>query len=144
MPPSQNENDYSDLASFSYFISHKGPILVASLSGLVESEARDLLAQCKAEIEHRLTDNIQGVVLNFSGVTGIANDLVPFWAQLQGMIRSHSVELRLCGIEMSLKEKLMKMGIVRAAETTNSLKDALPEIIGAMKRRSQAPVKKAA
>ena len=141
---SHNENNFSDLEDFSYFISHSGSILVASLSGLCESDAIDLLTQCKEEIENRLTDSVHGVILNFSGVTGIANDLVPFWAQLQSMIRSRQVELRLCGIDNTLYDKLMKLGILRDTETTNTLKDALPDIVGAMKKRSQAPTKKAA
>jgi hypothetical protein len=133
----QNENKFSDLEDFSYFISHSGSILVASLSGLCESDALTLLTQCKNEIESRCTDAIHGVILNFSGVTGIANELAPFWAQLQSMIRGKQLELRLCGIENTLHEKLMKMGILRDIETTNTLQDALPDIVVAMKKRSQ-------
>jgi anti-anti-sigma regulatory factor len=122
--------------NFSYFISHKGAILVASLSGHCEDQAAELLQRCKLEIEELITEKVHGVILNFSGVTSIANDLVPFWAQLQSMIRSRHVELRLCGIENSLKERLHKMGVIRLTETTDSLKEALPEIVMAMKKTS--------
>ena len=142
-----SQNDQSDSKDFSYFISHNGSILVASLSGFCEGDAAVLLVKCKTEIEERITDTIQGVVLNFSGVTGIANDLVPFWAQLQSTIRSHQVELRVCGVESNLKEKLNRMGILRSNEASLSLKEALPEIVVALRRSSHSrhsPAKKVA
>lgn len=133
---SQNENDFSDLESFSYFISHKGPILVATLKGLCEDDAVVQLQQCKMEIETLISESVQGVVLNLSGLTSIANDLVPVWAQLQGMVRAHRVELRICGLEEQIKEKLTKMGIIRLTELSTTLKEALPEIVTAMKKNS--------
>lgn len=139
---SQNENKQSDLESFSYFISNNGCVVVATLSGLCESESHALLQQCKIDIESKICKSVHAVVLNFSGVTGIANDLIPFWAQLQSMIRSNGVELRLCGIESSLKEKLIKMGILRSTETSNTLKDAVFDIVLALKLKSQSTSKK--
>lgn len=125
-----------EVRNFSYFISHNGAILVASLSGFCEDQAAELLQRCKIEIEELMTEKIHGVILNFSGVTGIANDLVPFWAQLQSNIRSRHVALRLCGIEATLKDRLHKQGIIRLTETSESLKEALPEIVIAMKKTS--------
>lgn len=111
-----------DQKSFEYSFTQKNKMLVVSLSGEISSPALAALEACRQEIIGK-TD-VASVVLFFQDVEAISMDAIPLIAQIQRDIRLKPAELRLC-IRENLREKLVRMGVVRGLEVADDLRTAL-------------------
>jgi anti-anti-sigma regulatory factor len=98
---------------------------------LVGSMQQVSVAQSIDEIKQELLakEKVKLVVLNFAQVTAITSELVPALTSLQKSVRSKPSELRMCGFQVSLKEKISKFGILRANEMAEDLKQAISSAV---------------
>lgn len=111
------------LGAFAYTISKTSSILVASMSGKINQSSLEKFQQFHDEI---LTEStIRFVLLDMSQLTGITLDGIPGLVNFQRALRSKGIEIKLCGMEDSLRDKLNKLGVIRSSEISPSLKVAV-------------------
>ncbi len=112
-----------DQKSFGYTLSHKNKMLVVSFTGELTAVVLPGLEACRTEILAK--EDIKCVVLYFQQVGTVSPEAIPVLAQMQREIRARGVELRLCSLKDGLREKLVRMGVVRGMEVTDDLRTAL-------------------
>ncbi|WP_413578188.1 STAS domain-containing protein [Bdellovibrio sp. HCB290] len=113
-----------DQKSFNYSISHKNRMLVVSFSGEeMSAGVVPALEACRQEILAK--EEVKQVVFYFQNIDRISTEALSSFAQLQRDIRAKPADLRLCSLKDSLREKLLRMGIVRGLEVAEDLKTAL-------------------
>ncbi|WP_246845889.1 STAS domain-containing protein [Bdellovibrio sp. ZAP7] len=113
-----------DQKSFNYSISHKNKMLVVSFSGEEMSPVVvPALEAVRAEILAK--EEVVQVVFYFQNIDRISNEALASFAQLQRDVRAKPADLRLCSLKESLREKLLRMGVVRGLEVAEDLKSAL-------------------
>ncbi len=112
-----------DPKSICYTLTEKSNMLVVSFNSDLNSELAASLDVCREEILKKA--HIQNVVLFFQSVDSMSSDVISLLTQMQREIRSKPAELRVCALRPNLKEKLIKMGIVRGLELSDDLKTAL-------------------
>lgn len=117
-----------------YFFSQKKDFLVVSLSGDATPESQEVLKQCAEEIK-RIRD-VAFVVINMSGVSSMSREAVQFFAQIQKEARSKPAQLRICNLASEVKDRLIKLGVVRSLEIADSLDIALAHMTLAARRDS--------
>lgn len=98
-------------------------MLVVSLIGEISNYVVPALDACRQEILAK--DDVNCIVLYFQNVEQISPDAISMLAQIQREICAKPANLRLCSLNEVLREKLMKMGVVRGPEVANDLKTAL-------------------
>ncbi|WII71510.1 STAS domain-containing protein [Bdellovibrio sp. 22V] len=109
--------------SFHYNFNQKNNMLVISLIGEITPQVIPSLEACRQELLAK--SEVSRVVLYFQDVETISMDAIPILAQIQREIRSKPADLRLCSLKESLREKLVRMGVVRGLEVADDLKTAL-------------------
>ena len=109
--------------SFNYVISHKNDMLVVTFQGDMTSSILPGLEACRSEILSK--KEIRCVVLYFGDVGLISSDAIPLVAQIQREVRAKPAELRLVGLKENIRERLVKMGVVRGMEIADDLRAAL-------------------
>ncbi len=114
--------------SFQYVLNIKNKMLVVSLQGDMTSYILPALEALRQEILSK--KEVQCVVLYFEQVDAISSDAVPLLAQMQREIRIKPAELRLCALKVPLRERLIRMGVVRGLEVTEDLRSALNSFYG--------------
>ena len=112
-----------DQKSFNYTLSHKNRMLVVSFCGEMSSVVGPGLDACRIEILSK--ENLKCVVLYFQDVPGVSPEAIAVLAQMQREIRSRGLELRLCSLKENLREKLVRMGVIRSLEVAEDLRAAL-------------------
>jgi anti-anti-sigma regulatory factor len=120
-----------------YTVTIHNPMLVILFSGTFSVSCVETLEQCKDEALQ--TQEVSYVIVDFSNVKNFSLDGVPALAQFQKTIRARQLELRLCGLSEELRAKLVRLGVVRQAELSPSLKDALFMIKRGVKPMKLAP-----
>lgn len=113
---------------FKYSLTRKNAFLVVVLAGPIAKSVLEKLESCRREILDQT--EVRAMVLDFAEVTDIGIDTIPILAQLQQAIRSRQIHLRICSLAEPLLEKLQRKGVIRMAEISRDLKDA----IGALAR----------
>ena len=98
-------------------------MLVVSLIGEINSHVLPALEACRQEILSK--EDVRCVVLYFQDVDSLSPDAISLLAQMQREIRSKPADLRLCSLKQSLREKLVRMGVIRGLEISEDLKAAL-------------------
>ncbi|WP_413944398.1 STAS domain-containing protein [Bdellovibrio sp. HCB-162] len=111
-----------DQKSFHYSFNQKNNMLVVSLTGEITSQVLPSLEACRQELLGK--HEVSRVVLYFQDIEAISMDAIPLIAQIQREIRSKPADLRLC-LKENLREKLVRMGVVRGLEVADDLKTAL-------------------
>jgi anti-anti-sigma regulatory factor len=106
-----------------YSISEKNHMLVVTLTGDLSTASLAQLDSCRKEILGK--KEVRCVVLYFQKVEQVTTDVIPFVTQLQRDIRTKPSELRLCGLKSSIRERLLKTGVIRGLEIAEDLKSAL-------------------
>lgn len=81
------------------------------------------LEACRQEILSK--EEVRQVVFYFQNIDRISTEALASFAQLQRDIRAKPADLRLCSMKSPLREKLLRMGIVRGLEVADDLKAAL-------------------
>lgn len=109
--------------SFQYCFSQKNRMLVVTLSGEISTPVLPALEACRQELLAK--SEVSCVVLYFQDVHSISADAIPWLAQLQRDIRMRPAEIRLCALRENLRERLVRMGVVRGLEVAEDLKSAL-------------------
>jgi anti-anti-sigma factor len=109
--------------SFNYVLSHKNDMLVVSFQGDMTTVVLPGLEACRTEILSK--KEIRCVVLYFGEVGLISSDAIPVLAQIQRDVRARPADLRLVGLKESIRERLVKMGVVRGMEISEDLRSAL-------------------
>ncbi|MEK2690779.1 STAS domain-containing protein [Bdellovibrio sp. GT3] len=113
-----------DQKSFNYSISHKNRMLVVSFTGEeMTPGVVPALEACRQEILSK--EEVRQVVFYFQNIDRISTEALASFAQLQRDIRAKPADLRLCSMKSPLREKLLRMGIVRGLEVADDLKAAL-------------------
>ncbi|WP_253696954.1 STAS domain-containing protein [Bdellovibrio bacteriovorus] len=112
-----------DQKSFQYAFNQRNNMLVVSLTGEITSQVVPALEACRQELLGK--KDFSRVVIYFQDVDAISLDAVPVLAQMQREIRAKPADLRLASLRESLKEKLIRMGVVRGLEVADDLKTAL-------------------
>ncbi|MDG0817610.1 STAS domain-containing protein [Bdellovibrio svalbardensis] len=112
-----------DQKSFGYTLSHKNKMLVVTFTGELSSVVLPGLEACRSEIQSK--EDVRCVVFYFQQVGFVSPEAIPVLAQMQREIRSRGLELRLCSLKESIKDKLVRMGVVRGMEVTEDLRAAL-------------------
>ncbi|QDK39681.1 hypothetical protein DOE51_06570 [Bdellovibrio sp. NC01] len=98
-------------------------MLVVSFTGELTPVVAPGLEACRQEILAK--PEVKCVVFYFQDVGSVHPDAIPVLAQMQRDIRSRGLELRLCSLKQPLREKLVRMGVVRGMEVTDDLRSAL-------------------
>lgn len=106
-----------------YTLSEKNEMLVVIFTGNLGSDSMPSLDVLRAEILRK--EQVTQVVLFFQRVEIMSADVISSLTQLQRDIRQKPSELRICALSPSLKERLLKMGIVRGLELQDDLRTAL-------------------
>lgn len=114
--------------NFQFFLNQKKHIAVVSFLGKCTVGSIPQFKKCQESIGALVCKHI---VLNFAGVTQIAEELDPVLVRLQVNIRERDKELIVCGFSSDLKKRLIDSGIIRTYETTNTLVEALQKIVAA-------------
>ena len=109
--------------SFNYVISHKNDMLVVNFQGDMTSVVLPGLEACRSEILSK--KEIRCVVLYFGEVGQISSDAIPLVAQIQREIRAKPADLRLVGLKENIRDRLVKMGVIRGMEISEDLRTAL-------------------
>ncbi|GEM_PF-1554509 len=112
-----------DQKSFHYTFSQKNTMLVVSLCGEITSHVLPALEACRQELSSK--QEVSHVVIHFQDVASISLDAIPLLAQIQREIRAKPANLRLCSLPENLRQKLVRMGVVRGLEVADDLKTAL-------------------
>lgn len=112
-----------DQKSFNYVLSHKNNMLVVTMQGELNSFVLPALEACRQEILSK--KEVRCVVLYFQEVDAIASDAIPLLAQMQREIRAKPADLRLASLSETLRERLVRMGVIRGLEVAEDLKTAL-------------------
>lgn len=112
-----------DQKSFQYSFNQKNNMLVVSLAGQITAQVLPALEACRQELLSK--QEVSCVVLYFQDVDSISMDAIPLIAQMQREIRLKPASLRLCALPVGLREKLVRMGVVRGLEVAEDLKSAL-------------------
>lgn len=107
---------------FQYLIAASPPFLVVSFVGQMNKDHLNKMEQCEREIFTH--ENLKYIILYFRDVPNVTMDAIPFLTSLQMKIRT-SRQLKICSLKPELKEKLNKLGVIRASELCNNLQEAL-------------------
>lgn len=108
---------------FQYSFVQKNGTLVVSLSGEMSPFILPSLEACRQEM--LLKDDFRQVVFLFQGVPEISSAAIPWIAQIQREVRLRKAELRLVNLQGGIRDRLIKMGVVRGMEVSEDLKSAL-------------------
>ncbi len=109
--------------SFQYCFNQKNRMLVITLSGEMNTSVLPALEACRQEL--LANREVNCVVLYFQDVRSIGVDAISWLAQVQRDIRLKPAEIRLCALEDGLRERLIRMGVIRGLEVSEDLKSAL-------------------
>lgn len=109
--------------SFQYSFNQRNNMLVVSFSGEINTPVLSALEACRQELLAK--SEVRCVVLYFQDVRSISTDAIPWLAQVQRDIRLKQAEVRLCALPGTLRERLVRMGVVRGVEVADDLKSAL-------------------
>jgi len=120
---SQDESSRDESVSFQYFLADKKPTLIVTFVGSFDFFAVEALLKCKDEITN--ISGIKFVVFHFRDVDRITGDAIGVFTKMQIELRSRSCELSICSLRPPLRQKLINMGVVRLAELSNNLREAL-------------------
>ncbi len=112
-----------DGTNFEYFVSTKGPFIVVSLLGRMNSKAVPMLNELMAELGLNGTATV--LVFNLRDVSEIGGDALQVFAQIQKNARARPAELRLAGVKPELKTRLLTEGIIRTSELFDNLQAAI-------------------
>lgn len=112
-----------DQKSFQYSFNQCNNMLVVSFSGEISTPVLAALEACRQELLSK--SEVRCVVLYFQDVGSISTDAIPWLAQVQRDIRLKPAEVRLCALPGALRERLVRMGVVRGLEVADDLKSAL-------------------
>lgn len=97
-------------------------MLVVSFTGDLTSQVLPSLEACRDDVRKSKATQI---VLFFQQVESLSSEAISFFTQLQRDIRMKPAELRVCGLRPNIRERLVKMGIIRGLELAEDLKSAL-------------------
>ena len=123
-------------AGFQYFLSNNKPVLIVTFVGDIDHSTMEIMTKCRNEV--KATQGLKFVVLNFRDVDNINGDVISVITQMQLDIRSKQCDLRISSLKPNIKEKLLKMGVIRATELSNNLREALLSLIQASKVQRDA------
>lgn len=108
---------------FKYSISKTDGILVACFAGVLNFEG---ISDFHGAIKEIFSEpSIRFIAVDFFQVQNITMDAIPAFLQFQKIARDRKQDLRLCGMNEDLKEKLLKLGVVRRNELSVSLREAV-------------------
>ncbi len=116
---SQNETDQR----FQFQLAGKDGVTIFIFAGPMNSSGIRELDRCMTVIEALAT--VKKVIFYFRDVSTVSGDAINYLAKLQAAVRSKKMDLRLCGLNPPIREKLFKMGILRHKETSDNLEQAL-------------------
>lgn len=97
--------------------------MVVTLVGKMDSSAVDELLRCKAEIAK--FHGSKFILFYCREVDTISGDAIGAFTQIQLEIRARHWEVNICSLRPTIKEKLLNMGVVRAKELSNNMREAL-------------------
>jgi anti-anti-sigma regulatory factor len=109
--------------SFSYQICGSSAVVIVNLTGILSSESIETIQALQGTLV--ANTDLKSVILNFSEIHSLSQDAIPSIAQLQKAVRDRRVELRMCSMKISVKEKLGKAGILRNNEICEDSKAAI-------------------
>lgn len=116
------------VAGSHYFVSTQGPVAIVTFVGDLNSSAVEMLGKCRIEL---VAVKVKFLVFYFRDVETITGDSIQSLTQIQLDARGRELEIRMTSIKPNIKEKLLKMGVVRGDELANNLRDALMAFVPA-------------
>lgn len=114
-----------DSNEFQYFVAANAPFLVASFVGRIDKDSLEKIEKCEREMNSH--EKIKYVILYFREVPTVNLEAIAALTSLQRRIRE-KYELRICSLKPDLKEKLIKLGVVRGLELADNLQATLLEL----------------
>lgn len=125
----------SQVEKFNYLLSKNGPITLLAFSGALTLESCADFDHC---INQVFSDSAtRFIVIDMSHVLNITMDLIPAFVQFQKTARNKNQEIRLCGIGPDLKEKLLKLGVIRHRELSGTMKEGLSLVVSIAKQGNE-------
>lgn len=115
-----------DRVEFDYFISEKNEFLVVSFLGKIDNNCLDKLSNLKQEILSK--EQVKFVVLNFRDSIDIVGEAIQAFTHFQKDIRAKPAELRVCGLNPNIKDKLIRLGLLRGNEIVDNLNVAIQSL----------------
>ena len=112
-----------DPKSFNYVLSHKKGLLLLSLRGDLTPGILPGLEACRAEILSKT--GFTRAVFYLADVTQIHSDAIPLITQIFRDVRTRAANLQLVGLKPNMRDRFVKMGVVRESEVSADLKAAL-------------------
>jgi anti-anti-sigma regulatory factor len=116
------ENSTSE---FQYFVAANAPFLVVSFVGRIDKDCLDKLE--KAEAEMNSQENLKYIILYFREVPNVSLEAISALTGMQRRIRE-KYQLRICSLRPDLKQRLIRMGVVRGLELTDNLQSTLSDL----------------
>lgn len=116
------ENSTSE---FQYFVAASAPFLVVSFVGRIDKDSLEKLE--KAEAEMNSQENLKYVILYFREVPNVSLEAISALTGIQRRIRE-KYQLRVCSLKPDLKQRLIRMGVVRGLELTDNLQTTLLDL----------------
>lgn len=110
---------------FQYFVAANAPFLVVSFVGPIDKHSLEKLEKCETEMN--LHDNLKFIILYFRDVSNVTTEAIPALTSMQKRIREKH-QLRICSLNPDLKQKLIKLGVVRGLELTDNLQVTLLDL----------------
>jgi anti-anti-sigma regulatory factor len=116
------ENSTSE---FQYFVAANAPFLVVSFVGRIDKDCLDKLE--KAEAEMNSQENLKYIILYFREVPNVSLEAISALTGMQRRIRE-KYQLRICSLRPDLKQRLIRMGVVRGLELTDNLQSTILDL----------------
>lgn len=107
---------------FEYKLIHQSHVSVITLKGRIGKDARELLEQCRKEIE---SVDAEVVILLFKDVPSVDPAVFREFTLIQQDIRKKNTQLYLIGLSNTIKNYLNERAIIRLNEVRNSLEEVL-------------------
>lgn len=119
------ENQDNIQSGFSYLIAEKNKLLAISLIGPLTLANQSQLDTCLNEVAKH---EFLVAVINFRDVDIVDSYGTKFLAHLQKSLRKKSPEIGICGLNLGLRDRLSKEGVIRYSEIYNNMRDALVKL----------------
>jgi len=130
-------SQYENLNSgFQYLLAHNKPLLIVTFIGDMDQSTVQPLNACRKEIAD--SADTKFVILNFRDVGNINGESISSLTQMQIEIRGRGCDLRISSMKPAIRDKLLKMGVIRSSELANNLREALLSMVNAKTHKKAA------
>lgn len=130
-------SQYENLNSgFQYLLALNKPLLIVTFIGDMDQSTVEIMASCRKEVAE--TPDIKFVIFNFRDVSNVNGESIAALTQMQIDIRSRGCELRISSLKPAIRDKLLKMGVIRSSELANNLREGLLSMVSNTKSQKNA------